>query len=88
MVIVGHHGSATSSTPVLVEAAGARFALVSAGYRNQWNFPRPEVVARWEAAGATLLSTSDAGALHVRIGERGIELWTERALRRRYWHAD
>lgn len=88
VVIVGHHGSATSSTPVLVEAAGARFALVSAGYRNQWNFPRPEVVARWEAAGATLLSTSDAGALHVRIGERGIELWTERALRRRYWHAD
>ncbi len=88
VVVVAHHGSATSSTPALVDAAGARFALVSAGYRNQWNFPRPEVVARWEEAGARLLSTSDDGALHVLIDEEGIEIWTERGQRRRYWHAE
>jgi competence protein ComEC len=88
VVVVAHHGSATSSTPVLVEAADARLALVSAGYRNQWNFPRPEVVQRWEAAGARLLSTAEAGALHVSLGEDGLEVWGERERRRRYWQSE
>jgi competence protein ComEC len=88
VVVVAHHGSATSSTPVLVEAADARLALVSAAHRNQWNFPRPEVVQRWEAAGAHLRSTAEGGALHVTLGEGDLEVWGERDRRRRYWGAE
>src|SRR5690606_21844204 len=87
VVVVAHHGSATSSTQALVDAVGARAALVSAAHRNRWGFPRAEVVARWEASGARLESTAEAGALHVEIGEDGIELAGERDLRRRYWRA-
>jgi len=87
VVVVAHHGSATSSTQALVDAVGARAALVSAAHRNRWGFPRPEVVARWEASGARLRSTAEAGALHVEIGEDGIGLAGERELRRRYWRA-
>ena len=84
-VVVAHHGSATSSTLPLVRAAQARYALVSAGYRNRWGFPRPEVVARWEAAGAIVRTTGELGALHVRLGSGGIDLSTERERQRRYW---
>ncbi len=43
VVVVPHHGSATSSSPAFVAAVGARHAIVSAGYANRWGFPRPEV---------------------------------------------
>lgn len=65
MVLVGHHGSSTSSTPAFIEATGARHALVSAGFLNRWAHPRPAVVSRWQAAGATVWRTDRHGALRV-----------------------
>jgi competence protein ComEC len=65
LVQVPHHGSLTSSTPVLVEAAKARYALVASGYRNRFGFPRPEVATRWTEAGARLLDTARTGAISV-----------------------
>jgi competence protein ComEC len=67
IVLVPHHGSASSSSPALVAAVGARLALVSAGYGNRWGFPRPEVVERWQRAGASVLTTADGGAISVVI---------------------
>ena len=87
VVVVAHHGSATSSTLTLVDATNARFALVSAGFANRWGFPRPVVVERWEAAGASVHSTGDLGALHVRLGHDGVDLSAERERQRRYWRA-
>ena len=49
VVVVPHHGSATSSSPAFVAAVGAQHAIVSAGYANRWGFPRPEVRERWRA---------------------------------------
>jgi len=86
-VVVAHHGSATSSTPALVDATGAQFALVSAGHKNRWGFPRAEVVARWEAAGARLVATADAGALYVEVLNDGVAVSGERERHPRYWRA-
>ncbi|MGM0516111.1 MAG: DNA internalization-related competence protein ComEC/Rec2 [Pseudomonadota bacterium] len=77
VVLVPHHGSATSSTLAFVEATGARTAVVSAGFLNRWDHPRPEVVARWQAAGARILRTDRDGAIRIAAG--GIK--TERARR-------
>jgi competence protein ComEC len=85
-VVVPHHGSATSSTAAFVRGTGARHAVVSAGYDNRWGFPRDEVRARWEAAGAEIHVTGDSGALSFgsaspdRVGQL-------RQDRRRYWRA-
>ena len=60
---------ATSSSCLITAAALLRprrsspqlrpaLALVSAGYRNRWGLPRREVVERWRAAGARVLTTS------------------------------
>jgi competence protein ComEC len=86
VVVVPHHGSATSSSPPFVEAVGARLAIVSAGYANRWGFPRPEVRERWERSGAALVVTGDAGAVSVELGPRGVAIAAEREARHRYWH--
>jgi competence protein ComEC len=88
VVLVPHHGSATSSTQALVTAVGARYALVSAGFGNRWGLPRRDVVERWEEAGATVLVTADTGALSFALGKHGLAPMAERYGRKRYWHAE
>jgi competence protein ComEC len=63
VLVVPHHGSRTSSTSALVAATRPRWALVAAGYRNRWGFPKPEIVARWGEAGAEVLVSSATGAI-------------------------
>jgi competence protein ComEC len=88
IVTVAHHGSRSSSTPAFVSATQAKLALVSAGYRNRWNFPRPEIVHRWRDAGAEFLSTIDSGAIHIEVPpHRGISVRHFRRERHRYWSA-
>jgi competence protein ComEC len=90
VVVVPHHGSRSSSGVEFVAALAPRWAVVSAGYDNRWNFPRPEVIARWQAAGATALSTARSGAVTFRFGTGGKTIWPEeyRDDARRFWHVD
>jgi len=87
VVVVPHHGSATSSSPAFVAAVRPRYALVSAGYANRWGFPKPEVRARWERAGANVAATGERGAITVALGEAGVRVVAERDRRARYWQA-
>lgn len=85
--IVPHHGSKSSSSPVFVAAVGARWALVSAGYRNRFGLPREEILARWRASGAEIRDTAGEGALTLVLRDDGISgprSW--RRLARRYWN--
>ena len=87
VVVVPHHGSATSSSTALVAAAEPDHALVSAGHLNHWGFPKPQVVQRWQDAGAVMVTTGDAGAVRV-IFEPGkpVQVLGQRARQRRYWN--
>ena len=87
VVVVPHHGSATSSSPAFVAAVGASLAIVSAAHENRWGFPRPEVRERWERGGAAMLVTGDSGAVTVELGATGVAVSTQRDVRHRYWHA-
>ena len=84
VVKVAHHGSSTSSTPALVEAATRRaadgaaraapvHAVVSVGARNGYGLPSAEVLGRWRDAGARLHRTATAGAVHLRSDGTGVE---------------
>ena len=88
VVVVPHHGSRTSSSFAFVDAVAPTIAVVSAGYANRWSLPVPEVVHRWESAGATLLGTAHEGAVFLRIcGDAGIvDISRERRRRSRFWH--
>lgn len=67
LVVVPHHGSATSSSATFVRRLAPDLAIVSAGFDNRWGLPKPEVVARWEEVGARVLNTASAGAIQVQM---------------------
>jgi len=87
VVIAAHHGSATSSAAGFVGATGAGWVVYAAGYRNRWGFPRPEVRARWQAAGARPIDTGIGGAVRFRFGPGGSgpQVETYRCKQRRFW---
>ena len=86
IVVAGHHGSRSSSTPGLVSAVHAQQVIFSAGYRNRWGFPKPEVVTAWQASGARTHSTIDAGAITLNVLPSGVQpaRWY-REPQRHYW---
>ncbi len=88
IVVVPHHGSRTSSSAEFIRSVSAQAALVSAGYRNRWGMPRPEVVQRWQDAGAAVLVTSYDGAIGARLcdGAGIVQLFLNRHRSRRVWH--
>jgi len=88
VLLVPHHGSRTSSTTAFVAAAWPRWALVPSGHRNRWGFPKPDVVARWQATGAQVLVGSATGAIEFELQPlqplAPPRLW--RPYRQRLWH--
>ncbi len=60
---VGHHGSATSSSPEFLEAVKPRYAVVSVGFYNSFKHPRPEVMRRYADDHIQTYRTDLAGAV-------------------------
>lgn len=73
LVVVPHHGSRSSSTLALVLTTRPAWALVSTGWANRWGFPAPDVVERWQRAGAIVLSTDRQGEISIRFTAHGPE---------------
>ncbi len=88
IVVAPHHGSRTSSTAAFVDATRPELVLFAVGYRNRWDFPRPDVVERWHTAGARMLSTAQSGAIEVLVSAAGVQPPKEfRVEQRRYWRS-
>jgi competence protein ComEC len=62
---VGHHGSRHGTSSPFVAAVAPRLALVSAGSRNPFGHPHPEVLARLDDVGAAIYRTDADGAVEV-----------------------
>ncbi|HEV2912291.1 MAG TPA: ComEC/Rec2 family competence protein [Pyrinomonadaceae bacterium] len=65
LVKVAHHGSKTSSTQSFVTATRASIAIVPVGLTSPFGHPRPEVLTRWRAGGAEVLTTGERGTVTV-----------------------
>jgi competence protein ComEC len=60
---VAHHGSATSTIPLLLKRVHPRFAVISVGARNTYGHPRREVLARLSEAHVLTYRTDLEGAV-------------------------
>jgi competence protein ComEC len=82
VLLVPHHGSGTSSTPAFIAGVGAREVIIPVGYRNRYQHPRPDVVARY--AGSRVWRSDADGAVRVQLVGR-VDLSSYRSDYRRYW---
>lgn len=89
VLLAPHHGSRTSSTRAFVDAVQPGVVIHSAGWRHHFRHPRPEVVARYAAAGATQYVTGQGGAISVWRDPRSgrIEVREHRSEAARFWNA-
>lgn len=63
VLVVAHHGSATSSIPSFVDAVAPRFALIPLGYRNRFGFPKATVLQTLRDHNASVIDTAQSGAI-------------------------
>jgi competence protein ComEC len=89
VLLAPHHGSRTSSTPAFVATVRPALVIHSAGWRNPFRHPRPEVTARYAAAGAAQHVTGVGGAIAVwRDAATGrLEVREHRREAARFWNA-
>lgn len=71
---VGHHGSATSSSPAFLAAVAPREAIISVGRRNRFGHPHPRTLAALAACGARVWRTDRDGAVTVTTDGRTVEV--------------
>lgn len=82
VLLVPHHGGRGSSSPEFIAAVNPGNVIFSAGYRNVFRHPRPEVLERY--AGRRQWRTDRDGAIRIVLSDRA-ELTAWRGEARRYW---
>lgn len=85
VLVVPHHGSATSSTAALLARVRPRLALIGAGYRNRYGFPHADVVARYQALPSALMNTAEFGAIRLDVGGDGLAIQAWRGSGPGFW---
>ena len=66
VLLVPHHGSATSSTHPFVEVTSPKAAIAQTGYGNHYQFPKSDVVERYLQVGSKFYNSADS-AIFVRF---------------------
>ena len=86
VLLLGHHGAASSSSAPWLDYWKPSVAVVQSGYANRYGHPDPSTVARLHERGIPLRRTDLEGALSLRIDAQGGLHWSaERSAQRRYW---
>ncbi|TFV06291.1 DNA internalization-related competence protein ComEC/Rec2, partial [Bacillus stratosphericus] len=85
VLVLGHHGSDSSSSGAFLNAVSPQYAVASSGFANAYKHPAAAVQNRVKAHGATLLRTDLSGALVFELGA-GEEVFQGRLKKAKfYW---
>lgn len=74
----GHHGSKTSSSQALLEAARPEYCVISVGAGNSYGHPSPEILEKLEQLGCQIYRTDLQGDIVFRIEEGQLYVDTAR----------
>ncbi len=86
ILIAPHHGSKTSSTLSFIEAIHPETVLIPNGYRNQFNHPSKEVIARYQDLNIPYLTSANDGAITVSLKNDRLKIESLRATDGKYWN--
>lgn len=76
IVKVAHHGSKTSSLEAFVSATHPSLAVISVGRTSMFGHPNQDVVERWRASGAEVMTTGQRGTISVVTDGRELKVST------------
>jgi competence protein ComEC len=65
VLVAGHHGSASATSEALLRVLEPTHAIVSAGWRNRFGHPHPDVIARLQRHAVDISSTARDGAIGI-----------------------
>jgi competence protein ComEC len=83
---VGHHGSRTSTTMGLLEAARPAYVVISAGTANMYRNPHPDTLERLAWSGAAIYRTDVDGAVSIWTDGRRLRTESQRDRERARWN--
>ncbi|MEI6668068.1 MAG: DNA internalization-related competence protein ComEC/Rec2 [Acidobacteriota bacterium] len=69
-----HHGSASSSSPALLQAISPQVVVISVGRNNRFGHPGRSVVERYRAMGASVFRTDQDGAVTIETDGASAEI--------------
>ncbi len=80
ILLLGHHGSKTSSDIHVLQQLSAQVALNSAGFDNPYRHPAPEVLAKLSLLRIPYYGTAERGAIRVdmQTAELTMQFWRQR----------
>jgi len=85
LMLSPHHGSASSSSPVLLDTLRPRQVLIQSGYRNRFGHPAAVVLDRYRERQLNWVESPQCGAALWR-SEAPNTVRCHRQVARRYWH--
>jgi competence protein ComEC len=85
VLVVGHHGSRTSTAPEWLETVAPQWSVLSVGFLNRYRHPQPRVLEALQAQGGVLRTDAD-GLISIDMGtELSFECYRIQAAR--YWRS-
>jgi competence protein ComEC len=73
---VGHHGSRTSSTPVLLDAERPAFGIISDGFDNSYGHPHPLTIEALREKNVAVFRTDQVGLITIVSDGKRLQLET------------
>jgi competence protein ComEC len=87
ILIAGHHGSRHSSDPQFLAAVNPDWLVLSAGFRNRFGMPHPDVLARVAQYTQTKsLNTACTGTIEFTLNQAGLLVQLSREQSKRWYH--
>ncbi|WP_338470314.1 DNA internalization-related competence protein ComEC/Rec2 [Niallia sp. XMNu-256] len=75
---IGHHGSKTSTTELLLNKVSPKIAIISVGKDNRFNHPNGEVLKRLKSRNIKIVRTDISGAITYRFKKETGTFWVHR----------
>ncbi|MCC4832408.1 DNA internalization-related competence protein ComEC/Rec2 [Shewanella sp. 10N.7] len=65
ILLAPHHGSRTSSSEAFIDAVSPKQVIFTAGFANQYGFPKKDVVERYKTRGVETLISGNSGQITI-----------------------
>ncbi|MEM5527661.1 DNA internalization-related competence protein ComEC/Rec2 [Gammaproteobacteria bacterium AS21] len=85
VLIVGHHGSNTSTSHAFLQSQPFDYAVISNGYQNRYGHPHHAVLARLEKQNIAVYRTDLQGSINITSTHQGCDISSYRDTAKRYW---